>query len=630
VGYRLGVDLGTTYAAAAVNRGRAVEMATLGNRSPELPSVLYLREDGTMLVGAAAERRGATDPLRLAREFKRRIGDPTPILLGGSPWSAEALTARLLRSVLDAVTEREGEAPESVTIAHPASWGPYKREVLEQAVHLADVENARYVPEPVAAALHYAQTERVGRGETVAVYDLGGGTFDATVLRRTGQAFQLLGTPEGIEHLGGVDFDEAIFQRVLQALEGQLDGLFSEDAEAEGTQTSADGNLAALQRLRRDCVDAKEALSTDTEVSIPVVLPSLQTTVRLSRDEFETLIRPSLAETVAAMKRALRSAGVRSEDLKAVVLVGGSSRIPLVSEIVTEALGRPVALDTHPKHSVAIGAALSTATSSRATTDAATPGTAGVPHQQPPAEQRKPRAPEHEPSSEQEPETAVVPDGDAVESTGLQSAGRRTRLAAVGALVAVVVAVALVAVPRLWPDGEGGTATDSPTGTATTTPAPSATTDPVALATLTALLPANVPDCKPVGDDDKERTASVSAEMSCPSQPGLTSLTAAKVEGPNNENEYLRRWLGEDFREFDSGSCETFQRLPERRVWSDPSRRTRGDFYCALVDGKPRTAWTLSRERVVFVVGADGTDSVAYEQLVTYVKGLTFPAVAGA
>src|SRR5947199_6945282 len=121
--YRLGVDMGTTFTAAAVCRDGACDVLGLGERALQVPSVVYLREDGTFLVGEAAESRAAAEPQRVAREFKRRIGDTVPVLLAGAPFSAEALTAQLLRWVVEVATQREGEAPESITVTHPANWG---------------------------------------------------------------------------------------------------------------------------------------------------------------------------------------------------------------------------------------------------------------------------------------------------------------------------------------------------------------------------------------------------------------------------------------------------------------------------------------------------------------------------
>jgi outer membrane protein assembly factor BamB/actin-like ATPase involved in cell morphogenesis len=348
-GYGLGVDLGTTHTAAAVLVGGRVELIRLGNRRPEIPSLVFVT-DSAVLVGDAAERRGAAEPERLAREFKRRLGDPVPLLVGGSPYPAHALMAKLLRRVYDIARSQYDEPPSAITVTHPANWGPFKRELLDQAIWLADIANVRFLPEPEAAAIHYATTERVRPGETVAVYDLGGGTFDAAVLRRTATGFELLGRSEGIEQLGGIDFDEAVFAHVLATIGDSAQTL---DPDDELVTT-------ALARLRRDCTEAKESLSFDTEVMIPVALPGLHTRVRLNRSEFEAMIGPALAETVTATARALRAAGVSPSDLRSVVLAGGSSRIPLVSQLLDAEFGRPVTLDPHPEHSVAMGAAATT------------------------------------------------------------------------------------------------------------------------------------------------------------------------------------------------------------------------------------------------------------------------------
>jgi actin-like ATPase involved in cell morphogenesis len=344
--YQLGIDLGTTYTAAAVARVDQVEIVGLGNRGAAIPSVIHLADDGTVLTGEAAERRAPSEPDRVAREFKRRIGDTTPLMLGGTPYSAEALTAQLLHSVLAKVTELEGGPPSHITVTHPANWGPYKKDLLEQAIRMAGA-SATMITEPEAAAIAYASNERVEPGSTVAVYDLGGGTFDAAVLNKTNDGFAILGQPEGIERLGGIDFDEAVVEHVRTALDGALDRLDFDDP----------ATMAALIRLRRECIEAKEALSADTETAIPVVLPGLQTDVRLTRGEFERMVGPTLAATVDAMRRALGSARIEPHQITAVLLVGGSSRIPLVAQLVSDAFGRPVAVDAHPKHAVALGAA---------------------------------------------------------------------------------------------------------------------------------------------------------------------------------------------------------------------------------------------------------------------------------
>ena len=349
--YYLGIDLGTTYTAAAAERDGVVEALTLGNRTASVPSVVYLRDDGEILVGEAATRRATTDPGRVAREFKRRVGDPTPIILGGTPYAAEMLMARLLHWSVERVREQQGEAPRAIALTHPANWGRYKLDLFTQAVRQVDVDASLMLPEPVAAATFYASQRSLAPGSVVAVYDLGGGTFDAAMVRRTGSGFETIGTPEGIERLGGIDFDEAVFAHVRSAVGDGIDRLDPDEPAAQ----------AAVARVRQECIDAKEALSSDTDVSIPVLLPGLQTEVRLTRSEFEAMIRPAISETIVALRRAIRSASVHPEDIGAVLLVGGSSRIPLVAQMVGAELGRPIAIDAHPKDAIAFGASIAVA-----------------------------------------------------------------------------------------------------------------------------------------------------------------------------------------------------------------------------------------------------------------------------
>lgn len=348
MGYVLGVDLGTTYTAAAVGEPGGVEIFPLSDQAHVIPSVLVLREDGEVLVGEVAQRRAVTEPGRAAREFKRRLGDPTPLLLGGTPYGADALMAMLLKAVVAQVAQLRGAEPDLVCLTHPASYGEYKQDLLRQVAQQANVSNWVLITEPQAAAVNHAASERVTPGDVFAVYDLGGGTFDAAVVRaEEGGSFRLLGTPEGLERIGGIDFDQAVVAHVDAAVDGQVSELDLAEPVA----------AAAMARLRQECRQAKEALSSDSDVSIPVMLPSLSTEVRLRRPEFESMIRPRVDDTMDALSRAIRSAGLGVEDLTATLLVGGSSRIPLVRERVRDLTDRPVALDAHPKHSIALGAA---------------------------------------------------------------------------------------------------------------------------------------------------------------------------------------------------------------------------------------------------------------------------------
>ncbi|WP_345602608.1 Hsp70 family protein [Pseudonocardia adelaidensis] len=361
------MDLGTTFVAAALATDSGVEMFTLGDRTVVTPAVVYLREDGTLVSGDAAARRAVSSPDRIGREFKRRLGDPTPVMLGGTPYAVTVLLGTLLHDVLTRVTETEGTKPESVVLTHPANWGPFRRELFDEVPHVAGLTAPRMVTEPEAAAAHYAASRQLSDGEVIAVYDLGGGTFDATVLRKHPGGIEILGIPEGIERLGGVDFDESILSRVNYVAGGALSELDMSDPQTG----------VALARLSQDCVLAKEALSIDTETTIPVFLPNRHFDVRITRAEFEDMIRAPVESTIGTLIRTLRSAQVDPSQLTAVLLVGGSSRIPLVARMISEELGRPTVVDAHPKYAVALGAAALARTGVSTTRDSAAGGAPG-------------------------------------------------------------------------------------------------------------------------------------------------------------------------------------------------------------------------------------------------------------
>jgi molecular chaperone DnaK (HSP70) len=212
---------------------------------------------------------------------------------------------------------------------------------------------------------------------TAAVYDLGGGTFDAAVVDTNARRARLLGTTEGIERFGGIDVDEAILAYVDQHLGGVLEGLDPDSAE----------DRAAMAKLRRACVTAKEALSERTEATVPVELGTTTTELRLTRSELEQMVRAPLAETVEALRRALRTANVEPSSLDVVLLVGGASRMPIISELLSNALERPTFVSPDPKAAVAVGAAIA---ADRALTPAAKPS-APTPPPTPPPPIRSPR-----------------------------------------------------------------------------------------------------------------------------------------------------------------------------------------------------------------------------------------------
>lgn len=346
--YQVGVDLGATFTAAAVCRSGRADVVAFSPRAAFLPSVAYANPDGSLVLGEAAEQRALTEPDRVARQFTRRVGDATPLRLGGVSMTADALAARYVAHVVGSVAGLAGGPATGVALTHPAGWGQHRIASLHSALVAQGLGGTVFLTGAQAAARAYGETAQLAAGDLVAVYDLGGSAFDAAVVRKLPDGrYALAGPPEELE-VGGLDFDELVFDHVRTSLGAQWAALDPADPAVR----------LGLARLRRECARAKEALSADTDVQIPVLLPGIDSLVRLARAEFEELVRPAIEETAASLYRAIDAAAGAPEDVAAVLLTGGCARIPLVTQVVSEILGRPVTVAPNPKGDTAIGAAL--------------------------------------------------------------------------------------------------------------------------------------------------------------------------------------------------------------------------------------------------------------------------------
>ncbi|MGQ3199264.1 MAG: Hsp70 family protein [Microbacterium aurantiacum] len=326
-------------------------------------------------------------PERLVREVKRRVGDEVPVNVGGRTFAPEDLLALLVDWVSTVATERFGRLPSSVVVTVPVAWGTYRTDLIRAALVRAGIGQVEIIAEPVAAARHYEATNPLAPGSTLAVYDFGGGTFDAVLLRKTASgSLTIIGSPTGIEDLGGADFDDAVLRHVLSAARLDVTTLLG-DADAR----------VALAGLRRECVEAKEALSFDSEATVPVLLGGTSTAVRLTRDEFEAMIENDIERTIEVLGDAMEAAAVEASDLDAILLTGGSSRIPRVAQLLSERFDRPIAVDTDPKAVIALGAALEaadaaivSAADAAAETEASEAAAAAAEDEAPPARPRRP------------------------------------------------------------------------------------------------------------------------------------------------------------------------------------------------------------------------------------------------
>jgi molecular chaperone DnaK len=370
--YWLGIDFGATSTVAAIGRpaadGVQVELVPLSGHSYAMPSVLFLPGDGYLVVGEDAQSRSLTDPDRAVREFKSRMGDEIPLLVGGAPYYARDLAAEFVSWICQYVTQREGERPQAVALTCPVSWGPDRTAQFERAVQDVGVPNVTMLTEPQAAAISYARREHVAAGGTLAVYDLGADRFDVTVLRNDPlNGFTVLGRSEGIAGLGGLSFDEVLFEYVCAAAGVPVEEMDPYDRDF----------AAEVAQLRRECIEAKETLSASADAIIPVTLGGVQHWVRLTRAEFEEMIRPDLDRTVEAMHRAFGSADVVAAELDTILLTGGSARIPLVAQLITAEFGRSPVIDADPKAVVAMGAARYSALAATPVRELSAPPVAG-------------------------------------------------------------------------------------------------------------------------------------------------------------------------------------------------------------------------------------------------------------
>ena len=328
MGYGLGVDLGTSFTAVAIGRYGRTRIVPLSDDPVSASSLTVIRPAGSLLL--------------------RESDDSVPVVLGGRSYPPVAVLAEALQSVLESVTASEGEVPEQVVLTCPAVWGPARRQQFGEVSRRAGLTSVTVVSEPEAAVTALVDARRLAEEDVVVMYDLGGVTADMTVIRVTGSGMEILGLPEGADGAGGADFDDLVLAHVDRAVGGVLSRLDLTDPVAVGV----------LAGVRAECVRAKEALSRSKDATVRVVgLAHPVPPVRITRSEFEGMIRRPLRSTLSGLHRVLDSAGVEAKHLTAVVLVGGSSRIPAVSRMLADTLGRPVLVPEHPQHCVALGAA---------------------------------------------------------------------------------------------------------------------------------------------------------------------------------------------------------------------------------------------------------------------------------
>ena len=378
MGKMIGIDLGTTNSCVAVMEGNTTKVIENAEGARTTPSIIAYMEDGEILVGASAKRQAVTNPRNTLYAVKRLIGrkfeekevqkdiNLMPYKISkadnGDAWvevrgdklAPPQISAEVLRKMKKTAEDYLGEAVTEAVITVPAYFNDAQRQATKDAGRIAGLDVKRIINEPTAAALAFGLDKNEKGDRKIAVYDLGGGTFDVSIIEIADvdgeKQFEVLST-NGDTFLGGEDFDQRI-----------IDFIISEFKKEQGVDLSKD--VLALQRLKEAAEKAKIELSsaTSTDVNLPYITADAtgpkHLNVKITRSKLESLVEELIERTIAPCRTAIKDAGVSVGDIHDVILVGGMTRMPKVQEKVKEFFGQEPRKDVNPDEAVAVGAAI--------------------------------------------------------------------------------------------------------------------------------------------------------------------------------------------------------------------------------------------------------------------------------
>lgn len=344
----LGIDLGTTYSLAAyVDPSGSPQIIPNSEGANSTPSVVLFDDGDNIVVGAAAKDSCVIRPLDVVSEAKNYMGQKRVLMTRGQKqYSPEMISGFILRKVVQDAESGLGQSVTGVVITVPAYFSDAQRKATEDAALMADIPLLGTINEPTAAALCYVRQYNL-RDETVLVYDLGGGTFDVTVLRVASMDQIRVLSTAGISKTGGRFFDQFIVDYVCDQME-----------QAHGIDLTDDEYADDLQELYLKAETAKTQLSSRTSTSIVLKIGKIKEQIPISRALFESMIAQRYSRTESKVKEALKEAGCTPQDIDRVLLVGGSSRIPYIGERLEAFFGKKPCRDLNPDEAVALGAAL--------------------------------------------------------------------------------------------------------------------------------------------------------------------------------------------------------------------------------------------------------------------------------
>ena len=349
MGKIIGIDLGTTNSCVAVMEGGEPVVIPNAEGNRTTPSVVAFSKNGERLVGQIAKRQAVTNPDNTVISIKRKMGTSEKVKIEGDEFTPQEISAMILQKLKADAESYLGTKVSQAVITVPAYFNDSQRQATKDAGRIAGLEVLRIINEPTAAALAYGM-DKEAQDQKIMIYDLGGGTFDVSILDIGDGVFEVLST-SGNTHLGGDDFDNAI-----------INYLVSEFKKSNGIDLSTD--KMAMQRLKEAAEKAKIELSgmQQTQINLPFITADStgpkHLDVTLTRAKFEELIHDLVEATVEPVNKALTDAGITAADLHKVLLVGGSTRVPCVQEAVKKITGKEPDKGINPDECVAIGASI--------------------------------------------------------------------------------------------------------------------------------------------------------------------------------------------------------------------------------------------------------------------------------
>ncbi len=346
----VGIDLGTTNSAVAVLEGGEPQIIPNAEGSRLTPSVVAFTKEGERIVGQVAKRQAITNPERTIESVKREMGTNFKATIEGKNYTPQEISAMILQKLKTDAESYLGEKVEKAVITVPAYFSDSQRQATKDAGRIAGLEVLRIINEPTAASLAYGLDKDEGDTHTILVYDLGGGTFDVSILELGDGVFEVKAT-SGNNRLGGDDFDQRI-----------VDFLIAEFKKETGVDLSSD--RMAIQRLKDAAEKAKVELSsvTNTNINLPFITATSDgpkhLDISLTRAKFEDLVGDLVQKTVGPIRQALSDANLDAKDIDKIILVGGSTRVPLVQKVIKDVLGKEPHKGVNPDEVVALGAAI--------------------------------------------------------------------------------------------------------------------------------------------------------------------------------------------------------------------------------------------------------------------------------